>query len=386
MKRSKKIFLSSTVALLLCLGAGFWVRKKYSQQSEQATQTVVRKDIVHHIFLSGRVRPEASVAVTAPMGGRITALHVKEGAVVKTGDLLATLRLEAAGQQEILQKQAEVERLQSEVQSLENQLKDKNSVKELLASSQLQKDEDDLRSKRLDLASSQQNLKLLEQEIGQQPRQKNRSQQDIFVRSPGPGTITLISKSIGDYVGLSSSNISSDRTIMSLSNLTSLTVRTRLMEADLRFVNRDQEAIVRLDAFPDKEYAAMVNHIGGQGRSDEKAGYTFFDLDVLIKNADSLLRPEMNATVELLFGKKEKALTLPVNAVLITKEKSVVHIADTKEKKGFREQVVGIGIVTEEDIELTSGVAENDQVLEIDFSKVELGNDDNASRARKKKL
>lgn len=373
--RRKFVVISCFVVTIMCAGAWFVFAKSKRDFSNQKIEKVSRKDVVHRLFLNGKIKPASSVVISSPMGGRVETILVKEGANVKEGDMLATLRLETSGQQEIIEKRTEVERLAFEVKSLESRLQEKSSVRELLASAQLQKEQDDLNSKKLELQSARSRLELLEQEIGFSSALKKSQKHDVIqIRAPSGGIVTLIQKSVGDYVGIGSGTTSSstnDRNIMVLADMSALTVKTKVLEADLRYVQKGQPATVKLDAYPDKNYEGLISHVGGQGRVDDKGGYTFFDVEVSIAKPDSMLRPEMNATVDLVFAKRENVLSLPVSSVVVFPDRAFVHLQDSNSEKGFVEKSVTVGIVTEQDVEIVSGLGEGDSVVEVDFSKVD---------------
>ena len=84
-----------------------------------------------------------------------------------------------------------------------------------------------------------------------------------------PGDLVLAGTGAGDSTD--------DRMVMVVADMSTLTVRTRVLEADLRYVKVDLPVKVKLDAYPDVNYDGVVQHIGGQGRTDNKAGYTYFD-------------------------------------------------------------------------------------------------------------
>jgi hypothetical protein len=115
-----------------------------------------------------------------------------------------------------------------------------------------------------------------------------------------------------------------------------------------------------------------VQQIGGQGRAESKAGYTYFDVYVGINQRDTRLLPEMNASVDLIFAQQSNALTLPVAGVLILPSKSFVRIADSKDSKGFRYQAVETGAVNATDVEIKTGLNEGDEVMEVDFSSPQI--------------
>lgn len=390
----KKFQLAFTLFFVIGAAAtlGYFWNKRSSRQHQITLYKVTRGDIAHTLQLSGKIVPTASMVIAPRQSGRIVELMAKEGAQVHPGDLLFTMRLEAEGQTELLQKRSEVKRLEMEVAAQAQRLQDKKPVKELLGVDAVLREENDLDKLKLELSVARERLAVLEQELGlssanTKKMPESSGQRGLFyVTSPTKGIITLIDKRPGDFVlgGVSGDAASSDRTVMIVADMSQLVVRTRVLESDLRYVKKDLPVRVRLDAYPDAKYDGHVSHIGGQGRTDSKAGYTYFEVEVSVDQKDDRVLPEMNASIDLIFAKKEKVLTLPVAAVAIFPDRALVHVSDEKETKGFREVVVEIGVVNEESVEIVSGLKEGDQVLAMDFASLDLDGEDAIRGASRK--
>ncbi|MDQ3234844.1 MAG: HlyD family efflux transporter periplasmic adaptor subunit, partial [Pseudobdellovibrionaceae bacterium] len=202
----------------------------------------------------------------------------------------------------------------------------------------------------------------------------------VYVRSPIQGIVTLVDKRPGDFVmggagmsaGVSEVGGSNDRMVMVVADMSKLQVRIKVMEADLRFVKQGLPVKVRLDAYPDIAYDGEVEQIGGQGRAETKAGYTYFDVYVGVNQKDARLLPEMNATVDLIFAEQENALTLPVSCVLMLPTQSYVRLQDSKNPQGFRYAPVQTGAINAIDVQIVSGLKEGDEVMEIDFASPQI--------------
>ena len=322
------------------------------------------------------------MVVTAPQNGRVVEINVLEGSQVKNGDLLFTMRLETRGQQDILSQREEVRRLELEVQSLSSSIDDKRVVKELLASSALLKDENELEKRQLELKGARDRLQIIEEDMGLRNKvdkasgklssdASNLKSGIVYIRAPRDGIVTLIDKRPGDFVSGNAAT-ESDRTVMVIADMSQLIVRTRVLEADLRYVQTGLPVNVKLDAYPDTKYDGNVSHIGGQGRTDRTAGYTYFDVDIAVETNDPRALPEMNATVELLFAKREMVLALPIAAVALLPDRAFVILPEDQKLDEIKETVVEVGMISAEEVEIIAGLKEGDEVTEIDFSKINL--------------
>ncbi|HYX36660.1 MAG TPA: efflux RND transporter periplasmic adaptor subunit [Oligoflexus sp.] len=383
---SRRQVVLAAVGLLVLVIAGIsWKRLQSDTQNTSKLFKVQRKNIAQSLQLSGKIFPEKTMVITAQQSGRIVALDVKEGAKVEPNDLLFTMQLEAAGQTELMDLRARVRALEYEVGSASKLVKNKSLVKELIGVDQVAREESDLQKMRLELDSARERLSIMESNLGLSqaaPKARNSAGTSglVYVRSPIQGIVTLVDKRPGDFVmggagmsaGVSEVGGSNDRMVMVVADMSKLQVRIKVMEADLRFVKQGLPVKVRLDAYPDIAYDGEVEQIGGQGRAETKAGYTYFDVYVGVNQKDARLLPEMNATVDLIFAEQENALTLPVSCVLMLPTQSYVRLQDSKNPQGFRYAPVQTGAINAIDVQIVSGLKEGDEVMEIDFASPQI--------------
>jgi hypothetical protein len=92
----------------------------------------------------------------------------------------------------------------------------------------------------------------------------------------------------------------------------------------------------------------------------------------------------MNVTIELTFAKRDNVLTLPVAGVAIFPNKALVHVRNPDNENGYDEKSVTVGLVNETDAEILTGLAEGDEVIEIDFADLDIYPDDSPEKGRKK--
>ncbi|OQX95507.1 hypothetical protein B6I21_05010, partial [candidate division KSB1 bacterium 4572_119] len=81
---------------------------------------------------------------------------------------------------------------------------------------------------------------------------------------------------------------------------------------------------------------------------------------VEINNKNEKLKPGMFANTHIVIGEKEKALVIPKEAILEDENLKIVFV---KEALGFHRHIVKTGIISDEFIEIVSGLSEGDVVV-----------------------
>jgi HlyD family secretion protein len=96
-------------------------------------------------------------------------------------------------------------------------------------------------------------------------------------------------------------------------DLTKMELHVAVDEADIGQVREGQEATFTVDAYPERQFSAVIRQV--RFASTVTDGVVTYESVLMVDNTDLALRPGMTATAEIVAQKVEKALTVP-NAAL----------------------------------------------------------------------
>jgi HlyD family secretion protein len=96
-------------------------------------------------------------------------------------------------------------------------------------------------------------------------------------------------------------------------DLTKMELHVAVDEADIGLVREGQEATFTVDAYPERQFSAVIRQV--RFASTVTDGVVTYETVLMVDNTDLALRPGMTATAEIVVQKVEKALTVP-NAAL----------------------------------------------------------------------
>lgn len=273
----------------------------------QMVTSVERGDLKKTVSTSGYLQPADEKVLTFNLNGEIEEVLVSEGKRVTEGEVL--VRLEKS-QQEY------------------NYLKAKNTY-ELIKTS-----------------GSESEIK--EQELNFQIAKKNL--EDTTLKAPFSGLITEVSVKQGDY-------INSGREVAYIIDDSSYEIEVAVNEIDSLEVEVGQEAIIILDAFPGREFSGRVKEI--HNYTQNVNGVVTLPVTVQLDKTDKQFKPGFSALVEIIIGKAEGELLVPISALLERKgQQMVVKVVDNKPvftpvKVGFSDGVytaIEEGLVEGEEI------------------------------------
>lgn len=139
-----------------------------------------------------------------------------------------------------------------------------------------------------------------------------------------------------------------------------LIVRAQVDETDIGRVKLHQAAFVSLDAYPDTKIKAVVAHIYYESKTVNNV--TIYEVDLLPQQVPSFFRSGMNTNVDFIVQSKSHILLLPVAAVHKKADQSFVLLAGSNPSKPTKQEVE-TGISDDKNIEIVSGLKEDDEVV-----------------------
>lgn len=131
-------------------------------------------------------------------------------------------------------------------------------------------------------------------------------------------------------------------------------------EVDIDMVHEEQFAIVRLDAQPDQELRAKVSKIGLVSRETSDGTAFPVELEFLDPVSVQVQRLGMNGDASIILGERTDVLSIPLDALTKRDGKSYVSVLVNGKPE---EREIQTDLETDDDVEVTSGLAETDAVV-----------------------
>ncbi|NLN75265.1 MAG: efflux RND transporter periplasmic adaptor subunit [Armatimonadetes bacterium] len=186
----------------------------------------------------------------------------------------------------------------------------------------------------------------------------------IAVVSPISGRVVARQVNTGE--------MASPSTVMfTIANLASVWVEADVYEKDLSAVRKGQSAEIRVDAYPDRVFAAKVETIGDMLTSDSRT----VKIRCVVNNSEGLLKGDMFAKVALITGKRGSIVLIPKQAVLDEAGSKIVFTpcldCPEDQKAGYSacgsydKLVVETGSAHGSQIEITSGLEPGTEVVTV---------------------
>ena len=144
-----------------------------------------------------------------------------------------------------------------------------------------------------------------------------------------------------------------------------LIIKAQVDETDLAKIALGQSVDIVLDAYADRVIAGKVTHIAYEAQTVNNV--TVYQIEILPVQIPNFMRSGMSATVRFVVAQHDDALRLPLSVIQQRRKHYGVLVADVRDKTGARFVNVDTGIDDGQNVEILSGLNENDTVLQPKF-------------------
>jgi len=344
MKNRKRVYwISGIIILTLIVAASIF--KGGKSEELVTTEKIQDKTIVETVTVTGKILPKSEVKISPDVSGEIIDMFVNEGDSVVEGQLLVTINPEIylttvnqlranLNNAKANLSSAEAQELRSKValdiaeDNFERQKKlhQENITSDLeWENARVQyeqiKTEATVASKNKTAALY--NVKSLAARLDEGMKTLDRTK----ILAPQSGIVTQLSSEKGERVVGTAQMAGTE--IMRISDLSRMEVEVKINENDIVRLELNDEADIRVDAYPKKTFTGRVTEIANSAKfnanmdiNEQVTNYTVkiqIDpssyADLISASKPQPLLPGMTASAEIKTEKRENALALPIAAL-----------------------------------------------------------------------
>lgn len=413
MKNNKLVY--SLVIITICaIIAAIIIGKNRKDNSakEVEWQAVAKRTIIQTVTASGKIYPEEEIKISSDVSGEIIELNVKEGDIVKKGQLLARIKPESY-QAAVEQSVAQLDNTKAQLSTSKARI---SQSKAILAQAQAQADAaqqayqraQELFAKKIiakaDLETAESSYKTTKASVESAKADAEAAQHTseaaaftiksteatikeakvnlnkTIIYAPMDGIVSLLNVKKGEKVVGTLQMTGTE--MMRIANFDFMEVRVDVSEGEISKVKLGDTASVEVDAYLDRKFTGLVTQVANTSKgasntlvsSDQSTNFVV-KIRILKSSYEDLLKetpkpflPGMSATVDIKTKTKEGVISVPIQAV-VTKDTVYGGSGHTREmvfiKKDTKAKTIEIktGIQDDTYIEVTSGLNSTETVI-----------------------
>jgi HlyD family secretion protein len=452
MKSNKLLkYLGITAVVLIVFAvigkkAGWFGKKTAVKVS---TELAERRTIVEIITANGKIQPETELKLSPEVSGEIVLLNVVEGQEVKAGDLLVKInpeiylsgiaRMEAglnSSKSNLANSKARLAQANAQFTNAELSYKRNKKLWEdkAISDAEFETAKSNYEVAKADVDAARESMNaarynVMSTEASLRESRENLAKTTIY--APMSGTISKLNVEVGERV-LGTIQMAGTE-LLRIANLNLMEVKVDVNENDIVRVEKNDTAIIEVDAYLGKKFKGIVTEIANSasvaGSGTDQV--TNFEVKILIlkdsykdlipegKTNFYPFRPGMSATADIQTNTKYNVLTVPIQAVTTRKdstgttkkkltglqkendikkedknkdkikkdEKPLIVVFELKDGKAVL-KTVETGIQDDNYIEITSGLTDSAEVVTAPYSVIskKLKNNTEIEKTDKEKL
>ena len=390
------VILSIVVLLVLLKSKGVIGKNDDSKEVETAKANEIT--IVETVSATGKIQPEVEVKISSQVSGEIIDLPVKEGQVVKKGDLLVKINPDvytSGLNRSVSNYSGTKSGLDQADASFKEAQASYERNKTLFDKGIISKSDWDKATASFEVAKANRHTAYFNvQSASASVKEAKDTLGRTIIYSPNDGTISKLSVELGERI-LGTQQMAGTE-LLRVANLNNMEVEVDVNENDIVKINIGDETKIQVDAYLKKEFKGIVTSISNSASTTTTADQvTNFKVKVRILKESYLdlikgkpdtyspFRPGMTATVDVITKRKQNVIGVPISAVVIksdtTATKPVVMGDDKNKVKSKSDKkyecvfvkvgdkakirIVKTGIQDDTNIEILSGLKKGDEVI-----------------------
>ncbi|WP_418358806.1 efflux RND transporter periplasmic adaptor subunit [Shewanella basaltis] len=368
----KKLIIVIIAIVLMAAGGAYYVFNRTSPAPNYATESVRRGNIENSVLANGMLQASKLVSVGAQASGQIINLPVTLGQQVKQGELIA--QIDSLTQQNTLNEAlASLKSNQAQYRAKQAQI---NQAKQEFARQQAMLAEK--ASSKADFESAQATLLVYQAELDQLTAQQEQVKLSVesaqlnlgytTIKAPMDGMVVYTAVTVGQTVNSSQAT----PTIVELADLSKMTVKAQISEADVIKVKPGQAVYFTILGQPQKRFNATLRAIepGPTIMDGDDSNMTSSDTDAIyynglfdVENPDGILRIGMTAQVSIVLNQAKNVILVPSQVLQRNPRPRPSFSVPVLVNDQIEYRNVSVGINNKVNAEITEGLQEGDQIV-----------------------
>lgn len=301
---------------------------KKSQDVQVKTYQVKKVEKIQELTYSGIVEASVNTHLSFQIPGSVVKILVEEGDRIEAGQEIAML--DKSTYQSAFDAALASHNQAEDAYNRLKKVHDNGSLAEI--------DWQDITAK---LAHSEAALNISEENL-----------KKCTLRAPSSGIIGKRNLEIG-------MNVTPNITVFQLLKLDPLYVRIAVPENEIINLEKNQAAIVKIQAIGEQEFSAQLEKLGVSANTISKT----YEVKLLMTNDNSYIKPGMMCDVFIDATRLSDHISIPYNAILKnSEEKPYVYVVN-KDSKVAEARLVEVDGFNNNYIQISSGLQENEIVV-----------------------
>ncbi len=354
----KKVFSLLLIVFLLALFGGtvyFLWAKSHRPDVVYQTESPRIATIIKKAVATGSVVPRQEVEIKPRVSGIVEQIAVEEGQIVKTGDLIARIRL-VPDMVSLNNARNRLARAEITMESARKDYERNQALQagELLSQASFQQFELAYESAQAELDAARDNLDLIEKGVSR----GGGSTSNTLVRSTIPGMVLEVPVEVGHSV-IETNTFNAGTTIATVADMDDMIFEGRVDESEVGKLEPGMTLLLTIGAIEDRRLEATLEHIAPKGVEEE--GAIQFQIRAALRQQSGVfVRANYSANADIVLDRRDDVLAINESLLQFEGDKPFVEVEVAPQQ--FERRDVEVGLSDGIQIEVVSGLGESDKI------------------------
>lgn len=351
----KKVFRILMWLIIVVIFIGTFVYLFINSQSKEDVYELVSPsvgDIQKSTVLTGKIEPRDEIEIKPQISGIVSEINVEPGDVVKSGDVIAKIKvIPDEAQLSSAQNRVNIAELSLSQAKLEYERTKMLYDKTFASREEYEQSQNTYEKAQEELASAVDALSIVRDGISS----TNAQQSNTLVRATIDGLILEVPIKVGSSV-IQANTMNDGTTIATIADMNNLIFRGKIDETEVGLLKVGMPMIVSVGALPEVSPSAVIEYISPKG-NDENGSNTF-EIKAAMDVPDSInLRAGYSANASVILNKADNVITIPESIIEFSGDSTFVYyLTDSIPAQKFERREIKTGISDGIKISVTDGI------------------------------
>ena len=356
MKKVFKYILIAAILFGVLYATVFFIKSNSKPAIQYDTETALITSIEMKSVATGKVIPEDEVEIKPQISGIIQTLYVEEGDNVKTGDLLAKVKV-VPNEQSLNSAKGRLANTKILMENAKIEFNRNKGLfeKEIISQQDFQNAELNYSRAKQDVSNADSDLQIIKLGSAGGSATANTN-----IRATVSGTVLEMPIKEGDQV-VESNTFNNGTTIAIIADLSKMIFEGKVDEAEVGKLKIGMPLSVNLGAIQDKEFEARLKFIAPKGNEEQGAVQFKIEGDVYLDD-DFFVRAGYSANASLVLERKDSILAISEALLQFDKKTEEPYVEIQVKDQEFERKDIKIGISDGINVEILSGITIVDNI------------------------
>ncbi len=356
MNKIVKYVLIGILGLGALWAAAFFIKSNSKSAITYETKNPFISNIEKKTVATGKVIPEDEIEIKPQISGIIETIYLEEGALVKAGDLIAIIKV-VPNEQSLNQARGRVRNAEISLKNTEIEYK---RNKDIFDKGVISSQDFNVLQLQYDQAVQELDNARADYQIIRRGSAGGSSSANTNIRATVAGTLLEIPVREGDQV-IQSNNFNDGTTIATIADLGKMIFEGKVDEGEVGKLEIGMPLEISLGAIDDQKFEAKLKFIAPKGIEESGAVQFKIEGDMVVEG-DFMIRAGYSANASLVLEKKDSVMVIPEALLQFDKETDEPYVEIAVGDQKFERKEVEIGISDGVNVEIISGLTEEDEV------------------------